>query len=83
MLDAIGAESIEDLYAAIPEQLRFRGQMDLPAPLLSEFELRQHVEDILGRNRSCRELLSFRGAGQRWTSATARPVRRLQIGQLG
>lgn len=63
MLATIEVESIEDLYASIPEHLRFRGEMNLPGPLESELELRRHVEGILARNRSCQELLSFRGGG--------------------
>ena len=63
MLREIGAGSIEDLYADIPERLRFRGRMNLPEPLASEAALRRHVEGILGRNRSCAESLSFLGGG--------------------
>ena len=63
MLAVIGAQSMDDLYAAIPEALRFRGRMDLPPAMVSEFELRRHVDGLLARNRSCGDLLSFRGGG--------------------
>ena len=63
MLDSIGIESIEDLFATIPESLRFRGEMNLPPALESEFELRRHVAEILDRNLSCQDLLNFRGGG--------------------
>jgi glycine dehydrogenase subunit 1 len=63
MLKTIGAESIDELYGSIPESLRFRGEMNLPAPLVDELSLRRHVEGVLGRNRSCKELRCFRGGG--------------------
>ena len=37
--------------------------MNLPEPLLSEYALRRHVEQILAKNKSCRDYLSFLGAG--------------------
>ena len=63
MLRAIGAASIEDLYADIPAHLRMTAPLDMPPPLRSEAELVRHVEDLLGRNTSSREVLSFLGAG--------------------
>jgi len=64
MLDELGINCIEDLYRdLIPEHLRFRGQMNLPRPILGEFELKKHVEDILKQNISCNEYVSFLGAG--------------------
>ncbi|TCP29610.1 glycine dehydrogenase subunit 1 [Scopulibacillus darangshiensis] len=62
MLREIGAESIEELFEGIPESLRFRGKMDLPQPL-TEYRLRQHVETLLNKNKSCNETVSFLGAG--------------------
>ena len=63
MLAAIGASSVEELYADIPESLRLRRPLDLPAALGSEAELVRHVEGLLARNTSTREALSFLGAG--------------------
>ncbi len=63
MLEAIGATDIEELYESIPAALRFRGQMELPRPLICEMELRRHVQDLLDRNQSCQDLLNFRGGG--------------------
>ena len=54
MLAAIGAASVEELYADIPESLRLRRPLDLPAALGSEAELVRHVEGLLGRNTSTR-----------------------------
>jgi glycine dehydrogenase subunit 1 len=63
MLREIGVNSIEELYEDIPESLRFRGEMNLPKPLLSEVELRKHFERLLSKNQTCKENISFLGGG--------------------
>ena len=63
MLACIGARSVDELYQDIPEDLRLRRPLDLPEPLLSEVELTRHVSDILSKNTTCEELVSFLGAG--------------------
>jgi glycine dehydrogenase subunit 1 len=63
MLDAIGAASIDDLYQDIPEHLRFRGTLNLPDALVAESDLRRHVHQVLSRNSTCGEKLSFLGGG--------------------
>jgi glycine dehydrogenase subunit 1 len=63
MLDAIGVSTVEELYGSIPDRLRFPGQLDLPEPLRSEYDLRRHVAGVLDRNASCAERLSFLGGG--------------------
>jgi glycine dehydrogenase subunit 1 len=63
MLREIGVRSVEDLYADIPERLRFRGRLNLPEPFLSEAGLRRHVEGLLARNTSSAEALCFLGGG--------------------
>jgi glycine dehydrogenase subunit 1 len=63
MLDAIGVESVEELYGSIPDRLRVEGLLDLPEPLRSEYELRRHVAGMLDRNTSCTERLTFLGGG--------------------
>jgi glycine dehydrogenase subunit 1 len=63
MLGAVGATSIEELFEEIPAGLRLEGEMNLPPPLLSEVELKRHVETILARNQAAGEHLSFLGAG--------------------
>ena len=63
MLEAIGAESVEELYADIPDSIRFKRRLELPEPLLSEAELVRHVEGLMEKNRSTHEVLSFLGAG--------------------
>jgi len=63
MLQEVGAESVEDFFEDIPENLRFKGNMNLPPPLLSEYALKRHVEGILAKNKTAGEYLSFLGAG--------------------
>jgi len=63
MLEEIGVKDIEELYNEIPEELRFKGAMNLPEPLTSEYDLKRHVEEILAKNRSCEETVSFLGGG--------------------
>ena len=63
MLKEIGVKDIEELYADIPEHLRFRRELNLPEPLESEYELKSHVESILAQNQTCEENVSFLGGG--------------------
>jgi glycine dehydrogenase subunit 1 len=63
MLQEVAAQRGEEFYEDVPEALRLREPMDLPSPLLSEYELKRYVEALLTRNTSCGEFLSFLGAG--------------------
>jgi glycine dehydrogenase subunit 1 len=63
MLDAVGANTVDELYGSIPERLRYPGLLDLPEPLRSEYELRRHVTSVLDRNQSSADALSFLGGG--------------------
>lgn len=62
MLDAIGARSIEDLFANIPPELRLGRPLAIPAGL-SEMELQAHVERLLAKNRSASDAVCFLGGG--------------------
>ena len=59
MLEKAGVASLEDLYAEVPESLRFRGEYDLPEPM-SEIEVRSFFEKLGAKNR---QLTCFAGAG--------------------
>ena len=59
MLEAIGVESVDALFADIPVSLRSSG-LNLPAPE-SEAELSERMRTLAGRNRV--DLVSFLGAG--------------------
>ena len=62
MLATIGVASIEELFADIPESVRFRGVLALE-PALSEPELVAHLEELSARNVPAGAELSFLGAG--------------------
>jgi len=63
MLRELGMDSVEEIYAEIPERLRFRGRLDIPAPIVAERDLKRHVKGLLDRNTSCEDNLNFLGAG--------------------
>jgi glycine dehydrogenase subunit 1 len=63
MLEDIGVKHIDEIYDDIPEHLRFKGKMNLPEPLASEYALKCHVDRILSKNKSCQENVSFLGGG--------------------
>jgi len=63
MLEEVGAQSIEDFYADIPDNLRLHRKLDLPEPHTSEFELKKHVDSTLAKNITAAEYTSFLGAG--------------------
>ena len=60
MLAAIGAKSIDELFASIPERYRLRKALNLPGPF-SEAEIIQYFNERAGENS--RGYTSFRGAG--------------------
>ncbi len=62
MLDAIGVESVDDLFAEIPSGLRLGGELDLPAGL-SETECFDHLASLAERNANAEAELCFLGAG--------------------
>lgn len=59
MLKQAGMNSLDDLYADVPKQIRFRGEYDLPEPM-SETEIRSLFEKLGEKNR---RLTVFAGAG--------------------
>ena len=62
MLRDIGAGTIEDLFKDIPSPIRTKASLAIPSKL-SEMEARRHVEALLNKNLSTRDLLSFLGGG--------------------
>jgi glycine dehydrogenase subunit 1 len=63
MLAAIGVGSIEELFdRQIPESVRLRGELELPAGL-PEQEVYEHLRELASRNVSVEDELSFLGAG--------------------
>jgi len=62
MLAAIGARDVEDLFAAIPAELRLDRPLDLP-PGAPEQDVYEHLRDLAARNVSTEDEISFLGAG--------------------
>ncbi len=63
MLAAIGVGSAQELFdSQIPEQVRLRRPLDLPAGL-GEQEVYEHLRSLAQRNVSCEDQLSFLGGG--------------------
>ncbi len=62
MLKEIGVETIEELFKDIPPSLRSKASLAVPSKR-SEMEARRYVEEILNKNLSTRDILSFLGAG--------------------
>jgi glycine dehydrogenase subunit 1 len=62
MLQAIGAQSIDDLFAPIPEELQLKRPLDLP-PAMSELELDQHLRQLAAMNQHAGQLVCFLGGG--------------------
>ncbi len=59
MFEKVGISSLEELYAEVPEQIRFRGDYQLPEAM-SELEVRQVFERLGAENKT---LTCFAGAG--------------------
>ena len=62
MLAAIGVSSVDELFAQIPEDVRFGRELDVP-PALTELELIRHLEELAAKNVHTGVELSFLGAG--------------------
>lgn len=62
MLQALGLDSIDQLFDDIPEQARLNRPLDLE-PGLTELELRQHLAELSHKNRGAEDLVMFLGAG--------------------
>ena len=60
MLESIGMHSFDELYADIPEKLRFKDGLSLPSGL-SELEVARKVSEIAEKNTRFTHI--FRGAG--------------------
>lgn len=59
MLEKIGVNTVDDLFADIPSEVIFREEYDIPSAM-SEIELRRHFKELGEKNRS---LTIFAGNG--------------------
>src|SRR6188768_2328470 len=62
MLEAIGVDTIDDLFADVPEGVRLGRALDLPAGK-PEQEVYAYLRDLAAKNTSAEGELNFLGAG--------------------
>ena len=62
MLKVIGASSVDDLFAKLPENVRMKGPLNIPDGLCEEEVLRYFMQ-AAGKNHGQNELTSFLGGG--------------------
>lgn len=62
MLDAIGASSVDELFASIPPTIRLARELDIP-DALSEIELTRRMESLASRNQGAGNSVCFLGGG--------------------
>jgi glycine dehydrogenase subunit 1 len=62
MLEAIGASSVDELFAGIPDEVRLDRDLDL-APGMTESEVYERLRELAGRNADAESELCFIGAG--------------------
>lgn len=60
MLSEIGFNSMEELFAHIPEEVKVKGGLDIPEGM-SELEVRRNMQQLAGKNKVFPTI--FRGAG--------------------
>ena len=62
MLEVIGAASVDELFATLPEAVRLNGELDLP-PGLTEEEVRRFLQELAAENITQADMVSFLGGG--------------------
>jgi glycine dehydrogenase subunit 1 len=62
MLDAMGLQSMEQLFSDVPSSVRLGRDLDLP-PLLNEWDLQRDVRAMAAMNESTQTHTSFLGCG--------------------
>ena len=62
MLKTVGAQSIEELFADIPQEIRYKGILPMSSAL-DEHALVKHMRNLAGRNADADSYTSFLGAG--------------------
>lgn len=62
MLREIGINQVDELFADIPQSIKFKGNLNVPGPL-SELELARHVNSLAQKNITVDQYVNFRGAG--------------------
>src|SRR5262245_49924172 len=62
MLARVGVKTVEELFAAVPDEVRLRRRLALP-PALTEIELERHVRALVRHNQPADEAVCFLGGG--------------------
>ncbi len=62
MLARVGVDTVEGLFADVPEGARLSRSLAIPGPL-SEVDLARHVQRLASANTPATQLVSFAGAG--------------------
>lgn len=62
MLEAIGLNSLDELFSDIPKNVAFKGELDLKASM-SELDVRSYLTKMSEKNCSTSQLTCFLGAG--------------------
>jgi glycine dehydrogenase subunit 1 len=62
MLAAIGAGSIDELFAMVPADMRLQRPLNIP-PAMSEMELTQHLASLASKNEHAGSKVCFLGGG--------------------
>ena len=62
MMKDISIEDIDKLYSDVPERFMLKRRLNLPHPT-SEYAVKHHVESLLAKNKTSRDMLVFLGAG--------------------
>jgi glycine dehydrogenase subunit 1 len=62
MLAAIGATSIDELFAMVPAELQFKRPLAIP-PAMTELELTQHMTALASKNEHAGSKVCFLGGG--------------------
>lgn len=63
MLSALGLNSVDSLFSQIPDDHLYDKPFNLPPQLASEVALSRHLDDMMRKNVTCKDSLSFLGAG--------------------
>src|ERR1700730_3348465 len=62
MLASLGMTKIEELFADVPEQIRFQRRYEIQDEM-SEMILKRHLQQLAGKNVDLDSSISFLGAG--------------------
>lgn len=62
MLSALGIQHVDELFDDIPEEVRFKGKLNIPEAM-DEPALVRHISGMAGKNADLSQYINFLGAG--------------------